>query len=1180
MVERKDILVAALKGLLAGVETSVIGKILCTFIAELASSDKSNLKELSEASPEQFEELLTQMELSATNAAVAAAGNEQVKKLVSNLIGLTDDKLQALTELTQQEFKDISLKLDRIDDTTTDTNKNTKEILSILKGQHPDKNSILRLLHSADDGSTEATKAIERFKENDDFNLGEAYLNSVINKVRLLEKTDVSDDVFIKREQELQAIIKAGVFYECTKKLDILITRKTPTSIDLGELLQIIQNDNELAIYFYQNNTNPAWIRLLKDAREFDKLGGSDAEVGVCEKVRARYLENVAEKSPEEVLEIFLGIKNLHRSVRGEFLNILLEMPPELAVKGVPIVHSYIKERERIIWYFVPRNAAKLMVHILEKYPNEAFAIAEELLEVWVPDEAKSGIREIEAKFRAFEYKMTVFEFFKKLWEADAFRATELLVNILNGYIDEIQKGKDYEVTMHWYILYERLDQIGEKYDRDILACLIGGICKAGEKVLNEQPDKSEQLLTILKDLKNQIFRRVEMHLLRSAPPGTQTDRINEIISNKEYRTNTGYKYEYKFLLRDQIGELEKRVVEEFLGGVDSKVLSGEDKENISKWFEDREDRKASEKDYEEILNMDKARELYLVKEVFPEEYEAYKEKSKKEEDEIAPKPRTSTARFVDPAEGTPLSVKEMVKMKPEEVVAYIVDEEKWKDVRPTIFFNTPEEALISAFGKAVQQKVDDYIKLDAGDLLRLKPKFLTYYFDGLWTGLREKEAGSESWKNILETSITIVNTNITREDYEGCFGAILSLVVEKLSKKFGFEYLELIWGIIEPLTKYQYNTDAIVKDEAEKDPYDECINCVQGKAFELAIRFGVGCKKEHPSYYEKTLSKELIEVLDYVVNKVELSKVVCVFGVWLIQLHWVEKDWFKENLDLILSEEDIKKWDAVWGSYVTWGRAAPEAFGLLAERGKYQKAIGRIGEQNSFKYRDDPDERLAEHLMIGFFNSWIDFDNELLKSFFAKAPKELRGYAARFLTTGFKDVKEDKEYDAAKRGEIANRLKLYWESRLDEISKEPEDNIEETQGFAKWVKDSLLSHEDTLNLLYKTLELSEGKIGERIDSVKFVEGISNAAKGNEIKALQCLKLAFNDDEMRMYSTIYKENLNPFIDSIINLPDSYPDIENIRKEAIALINTIGRMCPDLREVYGEFYNRLNKKIPT
>jgi hypothetical protein len=133
--------------------------------------------------------------------------------------------------------------------------------------------------------------------------------------------------------------------------------------------------------------------------------------------------------------------------------------------------------------------------------------------------------------------------------------------------------------------------------------------------------------------------------------------------------------------------------------------------------------------------------------------------------------------------------------------------------------------------------------------------------------------------------------------------------------------------------------------------------------------------------------------------------------------------------------------WDAVWGTYVSWGRPSPACFKFLIEKGIYFRAVERIGADNKYKFRKKPDEGLIEHLMIGYFNGWVDFESDVLKQFFHKASAELRGKAARFLTTGFKSVNEEVR---AYKEEVAARMRKYWKGRLVAIKDKPEENKDE----------------------------------------------------------------------------------------------------------------------------------------
>ncbi len=118
MPKRKSILNAALKALLAGLKTSAWVKIPATFISEIASLPKDKRESLDTASAEKFDELLTQTGLSTTNAALAAVGTEQIKVLVANLTQLSQEKLEALATLTQEEYKEILNELHTILDNT------------------------------------------------------------------------------------------------------------------------------------------------------------------------------------------------------------------------------------------------------------------------------------------------------------------------------------------------------------------------------------------------------------------------------------------------------------------------------------------------------------------------------------------------------------------------------------------------------------------------------------------------------------------------------------------------------------------------------------------------------------------------------------------------------------------------------------------------------------------------------------------------------------------------------------------------------------------------------------------------------------------------------------------------------------------------------------------------------
>jgi len=260
-----------------------------------------------------------------------------------------------------------------------------------------------------------------------------------------------------------------------------------------------------------------------------------------------------------------------------------------------------------------------------------------------------------------------------------------------------------------------------------------------------------------------------------------------------------------------------------------------------------------------------------------------------------------------------------------------------------------------------------------------------------------------------------------------------------------------------------------------------------------------------------------------------------------------------------------------VWGAYMSWGQTNKKLFKFLAERGKYGQAVERIGRTTKYRHSKDPEERLVEHLMIAFFNGWIEFEDSLLQRFFEKAPASLRGHAASFLTTGFETLKKEPDEETSK------RLKWYWQMRLQTISGQALENLEETVEFVGWVKNSPIDSKETFKLLQQTLDLTGGKIGEYTSLDNFFDGVCEIAKGNELMALRCLNKAMNDQNMAMYFSMYEKELTSLMDSIVHLGDDYPDIKEIQIEAIKLADAYGR-----RHIYKfrGIYEELIKKVST
>ena len=669
------------------------------------------------------------------------------------------------------------------------------------------------------------------------------------------------------------------------------------------------------------------------------------------------------------------------------------------------------------------------------------------------------------------------------------------------------------------------------------------------------------------------------MYFLRFVKKEDQKERIKNKLLNKEYICKSDYYNEYILLLRDKVGEFDKPVIAQILDTLKNEVEK--DSIEYKEWIEkNREEKYSQNFNIEEYKARKIAKWLYTVKDkpLFSEIYKEHKEKCGLSEDELKPKPRVHHMEWVNGKEGSTIDFDQMHEMEPLAVLEALKVEENWKYVGKRWWQDEEGEALSEVFEDVVKSKFEDYVVLRSEEILKLKPIFVNRYMNGLINALGGDKGLIESyWLNLLEFGNYLNKTKGNDKEYDWTYRSLLSSLSDVISednlKQTVVESnLDKFWEFTESLCQY----DDGEKEESDSDPHQRSINCVQGKAFELAIRFGVVCKNISPEKYQAEISQKLNMLLEYVLNVVSYTKVRCVFGVWFPQIHWLEEDWVDNNIDEIFNENDYDEWNVIWGSYLNWSRAYKNTFLYLSERGKYDFAIEHINEEDKYKRSKVPAKGLAEHLMIAYFNDWIGDGHPLFQQFYSSAPPKIKGKAARVLKTGFKAVKE--ENDKARIAEKGEKFKKYWEGRIEEMSQNPELNFEEAIGFFDWVEDVLIEPKRTLELILRTLELTEGRLGISRDEVTIVQGICKIGVGNELLALKCMNKMMEGKPEWMSFSIYEEDLKSFLSHIVDLSSDATDIIEIHKEAKELVNAYGRrQIDELRQYYEEFSKTASEK---
>ena len=936
-------------------------------------------------------------------------------------------------------------------------------------------------------------------------------------------------------------------YYENVMVLEELRELSAPSEADLKKVFEIIKDDVELALYFY-DVLNPGWIELLDKAGEFEEL--REKETGMIGKYKAHYLKNCAETKAGDVLGIIEKIDAQDINIQGTLIRAIEKMPEEIAIKGIGVVTKYLDGKENKWWYAIGEASSKLMVNLVANHPDKAFEVAEALLDVWVSEEKTYG-KDIVAKFSTDEYSRLMLEHFRKVWEAKPERAIEVLITILNRCLEDLDKegkgeeGYDVSKSFGYGLELGDLDKIDMRYP-GIKTILVKGICEAGRVLIDKEQGKVCEFLGLLERTNRVIFLRIAMYLLRFVKPGTEKERINKFVGNEDYfKEYNPCWYEHRRLLNDKFDDVSDEVKGKFIDWVKKPKITEERKKEAAEW---RQKNKEPLPDFEKWENQAKAEELYFVRERFKDEYEQYKKASGVENDsELAPRKMVGEARAVSPMEGTPLTSEEMEKMACEEVLDYILEPKNYEGEKKVRGWGTPKDALAATFKYDVKKRVGGYLDCHVDKLVTLGSDFLS----SLFYGFREVEKiEREEWGKALELASEVVKNSGTDEKYRACYSAILSALRDGFREKEneGIEFTEdrvkEFWGIIETLTRYPVG-DKSQSSNNERDPVQMGCVLVPAQAMELSVSLGIVCKKYFPELHESYLKGEIQECYEKVL-KIKEDGVNCRFGSDFARIYWTDTEWVKKNLGNIFSND---LWDETWGTYVSWGRPSPKCFELLIQEKKYLEAVKRIGKPSKFKFGKEPNKGLAEHLMIGYFNGWIDYEHEVLQKFFEKAPASLRAKAARFLTTGFKGTKEgdDENY----RQEVVERMRGYWRRRIAVMDKE------EAIGFMKWVSDSVLDGKETLEFLEKTLEISGGKLSNRGDSKGFVEGVCKFGKeGNELLALRCFKKAAADENMHTTWSRIQAPLVNFLAEMVDMP------EDVRGVAIEVADIYGRFNPD------------------
>jgi hypothetical protein len=194
------------------------------------------------------------------------------------------------------------------------------------------------------------------------------------------------------------------------------------------------------------------------------------------------------------------------------------------------------------------------------------------------------------------------------------------------------------------------------------------------------------------------------------------------------------------------------------------------------------------------------------------------------------------------------------------------------------------------------------------------------------------------------------------------------------------------------------------------------------------------------------------------------------VYGQWLPWLVLLDRAWAAAKTPRIFPADRTDFRDAAWETYIVFCKPYDNVFEVLEE--EYSKTVERLGDtvRTTRRHLGDPDEQLAEHLMVFFGRGKLPLHEPhgLLGRFFEKAPGPVRGRAIEFIGRSLRD--HAGEIPSA----VLQRFSALWEWRIERAHAAPSEFVDELANFGWWFVSYRFDEAWTIQQLEEALRLAK----------------------------------------------------------------------------------------------------------
>lgn len=853
--------------------------------------------------------------------------------------------------------------------------------------------------------------------------------------------------------------------------------------------------------YFFENLKSASWLAPLAQAGLFTNPPGHEPLNGgfiFPTWPASQYLARMA-KIPAAQAEVLCIVLAMHETenvnVHSDLLDIALALPAKDAAKLVGRARLWVHSPYQGLARY---DIGDLIAHLANGgQPGPALQMAKEVFALLPSTPPKSDedslslLPEPRAWLDDWHYEETLKKAVPGLVVGDAHRTLELFCDLLAQAMVLSRKSDDARHEDYSYIWHDAIEH--DEHPARLRNSLISAVRKIAEQAIKRAPEHRTTVFDLLRRHQWTVFKRIDLHLLREFLNLT----IGEVagIAPTLVELEGSARHEEARLLASAFPLLPAAAQQAVL----QRIMEGPEEEGVVKWLRFVKVEPTPEQIADFNLRW-RAQRLTLIEKHVPPAWRSQVDDilaragSVRRPDEV---PRS--ARWVGPT--SPKTKEDLLAMSPAQAVEYL---REWTPP-PGPFEATPE-GLGRVLSEVVPRRLEGYVA-QAAEFRTVDPTFVRFLFSSLESAIKAKQ--TFAWPPILALAQWVVEQPRqiparhkalmdADPDWGWTRGTIATLLEAGLNEgpaQIPFDQRDVVWGIIEPLTK---DPDPTPEHEQKyggenMDPSTMAINTVRGKALHTVVAYALWVRRyldklPAPPALTFGAMPEVRGVLDAHLDtgRDPSLTIRSLYGRFFPWLQDLDREWAQAAAERIFPSDAAQAglYAAAWDAYLVFCAAYSDVLPVL--RAQYARAVANVAAYNpATKRRLRPEQHLGEHLIAYFWQGNLALDDSLLVHFFLLAPDALRAHIIGYAGRSLANTKQ------ALASPFAQRLREFWEWRLR--TAQQSGNLmayrEELAEFGWWFGSRKLDDTWTLAQVRAVLDLTgqiepDFQVGETLEAL------------------------------------------------------------------------------------------------